>query len=303
MSEDLIGTGDKDTLAAEYVLGTLDSDERSAAKILLTQDEGFAAKVKVWERRFGELHLMVEPVEPEPDIWQRIKVKLPGVQPDPVIALPHIGPELDFKPEPAQAPELALDWPAERNPEPESKPDFRIEELEPKPWLADPLPEPEPGMIVTENAPASPDASPLSPDGIGSQSLQDALDEIQVAVAEQAAATKTPPVGAAVEPAADAVAPLPAPSAVPIAPPASMAQRDQKQLQVMRRRLVRWRSVAVLMTLAVAAVATLLALWKFAPERVPPPLRPLALMRMVGVTIEAASAPRTPAPPESQFDE
>src|SRR5258705_1512952 len=109
MSEDLIGAGDNDTLAAEYVLGTLDSDERSAAKSLLTLDEGFAGKVKVWERRLGELHLMVEPVEPEPDIWQRIKAKLPAVQPDLVIALPHIGPELGLKPEPAaHAPDVDL---------------------------------------------------------------------------------------------------------------------------------------------------------------------------------------------------
>ena len=82
-----------------------------------------------------------------------------------------------------------------------------------------------------------------------------------------------------------------------------MAERDQKKLRVMQRRLVRWRRVAVLMTVAVAAVATLLALWKYAPEHVPPLLRPLALMRMVGVVIETSSTPREPAPPESQFDE
>src|SRR5712692_5842976 len=102
MSENVTGTGDTDALAAEYVLGTLDSDERSAAQSLLAQDAGFAAKVKVWERRLGELHLMVEPVEPEPDIWQRIKAKLPEVQPDPVITLPEIEPgiepEIELKP-------------------------------------------------------------------------------------------------------------------------------------------------------------------------------------------------------------
>jgi anti-sigma-K factor RskA len=300
MSEELIGTGENDTLAAEYVLGTLDSNERSAAKSLLTLDDGFAAKVKVWERRLGELHLMVEPVEPEPDIWQRIKIKLPAVQPDSVIALPHIGPELDLKPEPAQAPDGVLDWATERKPEPESKPKpdswFELE-LEPKPQLPEPSSEPE----SAENASANRDASPVSPDGTKSQSWQDAPDQSQVA--EPVAATATPAVDAIAEPAAAAVAPLPASSAAPMAPLASMAEGDQKKLRVMQRRLVRWRRVAVLMTLAVAAVATLLGLWKYAPERVPPQLRPLALMRMVGVPIETSSTLREPAPPESQFDE
>ena len=62
MSENVIDSADTDTLAAEYVLGTLDFDERNAAQSLLAQDAAFAAKVKVWERRLGELHLMVEPV-------------------------------------------------------------------------------------------------------------------------------------------------------------------------------------------------------------------------------------------------
>lgn len=66
-----------DALAAEYVLGTLDFEERMQARTLLDADEAFAAKVQLWERRFGELHLMVEPVEPEAAIWARIKAKVP----------------------------------------------------------------------------------------------------------------------------------------------------------------------------------------------------------------------------------
>ena len=94
-----IVNGDTDALAAEYVLGTLDFDERSAAQSLCAQDEEFAAKVRVWERRLGELHLMVEPVEPEPEIWQRIRAKLPEVQsPAPVIPVTDIAPEIERKP-------------------------------------------------------------------------------------------------------------------------------------------------------------------------------------------------------------
>jgi anti-sigma-K factor RskA len=65
-----------DALAAEYVLGTLDVEERTQARTLLEADEAFAAKVQLWERRFGDLHLMVEPVEPDSAIWARIRAKM-----------------------------------------------------------------------------------------------------------------------------------------------------------------------------------------------------------------------------------
>ena len=69
---------DEDTglLAAEFVLGTLDSAERADAQSLLKVDHGFTAMVRIWERRFGELHLMVEPVEPDAKIFERINAKL-----------------------------------------------------------------------------------------------------------------------------------------------------------------------------------------------------------------------------------
>src|ERR1700680_2736526 len=67
---------DTDLLAAEFVLGTLDAQERTNAQSLLRTDHGFIAMVRIWERRFGELHLMVEPVEPDAKILQRIKAKI-----------------------------------------------------------------------------------------------------------------------------------------------------------------------------------------------------------------------------------
>src|SRR6516162_8266349 len=62
-----------DLLAAEFVLGTLDTEERTRAHSTLKTDPAFIAMVRIWERRFGELHLMVEPVDPDPKLWQRIK--------------------------------------------------------------------------------------------------------------------------------------------------------------------------------------------------------------------------------------
>ena len=70
---------DNQGLAAEYVLGTLDYQERKGAAALLEIDPAFRAIVRGWERRFGDLHLMVEAVEPDAQLWQRIKPKMGGV--------------------------------------------------------------------------------------------------------------------------------------------------------------------------------------------------------------------------------
>jgi hypothetical protein len=80
MSDYLIDE-DTDLLAGEFVLGTLDSEERANAQSLLRLDHGFIAMVRIWERRFGELHLMVEPVEPDAKIFQRIKAKIAEISP------------------------------------------------------------------------------------------------------------------------------------------------------------------------------------------------------------------------------
>src|SRR3989440_12862656 len=111
MPEDVIAAPDTDVLAGEYVLGTLDPDERAAAHNLIAADAAFAAKVKVWERRLGELHLMVEPIEPEGDVWSRIKARLPEPepQPEPAITLPEFNLELEPEPQPEPKEERAAE--------------------------------------------------------------------------------------------------------------------------------------------------------------------------------------------------
>ena len=69
---------DHDALAAEYVLGTLSAEEREQAEALLARDAGFAETVRQWEHRLGELNVMVEAVEPPPDLWERIKTGIDG---------------------------------------------------------------------------------------------------------------------------------------------------------------------------------------------------------------------------------
>ena len=79
---------------------------------------------------------------------------------------------------------------------------------------------------------------------------------------------------------------------------------EPQQVMAARRGLRRWRAFGLLMTLVVVALAALLAAWRFAPERVPPMLRPLELMRQMGVTVPApAPPPRRPLSPQTQFDE
>ena len=68
--------GDRDGFAAEYVLGTLDADERAQADALMLVDQDFAANVRQWERRLGELNVLVAPVEPSTPVWERIKAGL-----------------------------------------------------------------------------------------------------------------------------------------------------------------------------------------------------------------------------------
>lgn len=154
MSE-VVNGGDPDALAAEFVLGTLDSDERAHAQSLLGADEEFQATVKVWERRLGELHLMVEPVEPDGQIWERIKAKLP--QPDTVVKDP-----LAAVPEPAPDHPAAIEAPAEIPASPTEKPGETATEETPGSSTVDamaapaqsPLPAPDPAAA---SKPASTD--------------------------------------------------------------------------------------------------------------------------------------------------
>src|SRR5262245_29040370 len=87
---DIVKDEDLSALAAEYVIGTLDPDERTRANALLEVDEGFRALVRAWERRLGELHLMVEPVEPDGRIWERVRgrlgIRVPESAPPPPFA-------------------------------------------------------------------------------------------------------------------------------------------------------------------------------------------------------------------------
>ena len=78
---------DRDALAAEYVLGTLAADERDQAEALLASDPGFGETVRQWERRLGELNVMVEAVEPPAELWDTIKANIETVSPSDQVSL------------------------------------------------------------------------------------------------------------------------------------------------------------------------------------------------------------------------
>jgi anti-sigma-K factor RskA len=73
---------DQETLAAEYVLGTLSSEEREHAEALRSFDPKFESSVQQWERRLGELNVMVEAVEPSPAIWDKVKAQTGSTEAD-----------------------------------------------------------------------------------------------------------------------------------------------------------------------------------------------------------------------------
>jgi anti-sigma-K factor RskA len=90
---------DQNALAAEYVLGTLPLEERGRAEALLLIDTAFAELVHQWERRLGELNVMVESVEPPADLWKKIEPDIGTVPASDKVPLAPIGPTPLTKPE------------------------------------------------------------------------------------------------------------------------------------------------------------------------------------------------------------
>jgi len=380
-----------DALAAEYVLGTLDSGECAQARALLNVDPGFVAKVQFWERRLGELHTMVEPVEPEPGLWPRIKARMMEKQTEPVdlpepqnleppsaAAVAEVAPaqapsleEIEAtiaraaaalnadaaQATPAEAPAAAAaEVPATEAPAAEvpaaEAPSFDAIEVEisqttvtltadevqlPSPDAAAAAPDgtsaatfaeaapsssveaaPAPGWAAAPAPPAEAapapgwEAAPAEPEPTPAPLSETTAPEIAEAAAASAATPEVHAAAVEASPAPIAVEPVvpppepPPPQAVPVvtAEEKWTPAVEPQQVMAARRGLRRWRAFALLMTLVVLAVAALLAAWRFAPERVPPMLRPLELMRQMGMTIPAGTPPpRRPLPPQTQFDE
>lgn len=77
-------------MAAEYVLGTLDGEERAQVESMMSVDPEFKALVEQWERRLGELHAMVGAVEPADEVWSKIRTAVAAIAPDAAMRLPEV---------------------------------------------------------------------------------------------------------------------------------------------------------------------------------------------------------------------
>jgi anti-sigma-K factor RskA len=64
---------DRDLLAAEYVLGSLEGEERSEAQRLLATDPAFARSVATWQQRLTPLVSHVASLAVPVDLWPRIE--------------------------------------------------------------------------------------------------------------------------------------------------------------------------------------------------------------------------------------
>jgi len=69
---------ERDLLAAEYVLGTLEAREASELAALLPQDAELAASVAWWEARLAPLQALSAPEAPPPGLFRRIERSLDG---------------------------------------------------------------------------------------------------------------------------------------------------------------------------------------------------------------------------------
>lgn len=66
----------RDSLAAEYVLGTLDETERRSFERDMAGDPSLAASVREWEQRLGVLAGTLRPVPPPPHLKAAIEARL-----------------------------------------------------------------------------------------------------------------------------------------------------------------------------------------------------------------------------------
>src|SRR5262249_29999791 len=258
-----------DALAAEYVLGTLDLEERTRARTLLDADQAFAANVELWERRFGELHLMVEPVEPEAKIWARIKAKMSEAPQKTQFPEPDVAPPASAAPA-AEPPSLdaieaaisqatttltseaAAAAATEATPVPTS-------EGTPVPTSQGmPVPTSE-GMQVSASEATPTPASEATPAPVSEATPALTLEATSVSISHTIlapTADATPAPTSAVEPESSTpVVPPPAADAVEAPSEArAPAVEPATAVLVVRRRMRSWRAVAILMTPVVAGV-------------------------------------------------
>jgi len=325
---DVMNEDDLSALAAEYVIGTLDSDERARANALLDVEEGFRALVRAWERRLGELHLMVEPVEPDGQIWDRIRDRVVGGRtpaPSP-FALP-LTPAATPVSAPASAPISTVS--AAPEPELDSGPELPTYELPPAfapPPSPPPFPQPgqrtpeqelasliaEADKFTTQLAELASGPPKAEPGSAPAEPSDGAVSHAESLLAEAADAITTKPAEPPdvehleepwpEQPAATEDQPPPIRDtglrrdSTMLLSPADVARLTVRRQQV---RLGRWRAAALVMAFLALGLGSLIAAWRFAPDHLPQQLQPIAVLGLG----EWSPSERIPAEHGTQFEE
>lgn len=289
---DVVSDDELNALAAEYVLGTLDYEERMGASALLEVDATFRGIVRIWEKRFGDLHLMVEAVDPDPQLWQRIRPKVPGIE-QVALAIPSHAEEAALvaaaaataATEAPAATEAAGATPAPEATAAEAKTDVAVAEgtapAAPETTPAGETPPAE--STATESKTTEPEAKPA------------AIAEAELRLAEIAALLPVP--GEHADAGAAQAETVPedglhthAPDLVPrgFVPPAPMSTRGTPAVvEVPVHRTGRgWIAATTMMGLIAVVLAGLIGAWRYFPERLPAPLRAYSVLNL-------------PAPPQA----
>jgi hypothetical protein len=262
---DVLNNDDLNALAAEYVLGTLDYEERKGASSLLEVDHAFRGLVRIWERRFGELHLMVEPVNPDRPVWERVKAKVVSESPSATFAPPE-----------TSEPVAEASPPADANPPSDTaKSEAEVE--------APPVAPAAPSSETVAEAPSiSPEAEPAAEPGAISPTAN-LIRELEEA-----------------EKLVEAAQPTPA-----VTPPRRLIERDAVVSDEPAKKAPRRRRglglLAVTMSLIAIVLASLIGAWRFAPQWLPPELSATSLLLLPKPEPPPLPPPRKPRPPD--FDE
>jgi|GEM_PF-280690 anti-sigma-K factor RskA len=247
---------DRDALAAEYVLGTLSADERDQAEALLAIDPGFAKIVRVWERRLGELNVMVEAIEPPAQVWDKIKTQierpLPGLAAEEEFTFPPLeGAATQTAAAPAPEPSSeAKAEPADAAPAARSGDEQSLEDLLGAPPAAPPR-EVDDGEEVPASSLLPPEPKPATDEKAATEGQSETAATSDLESDLKAAVLRDLGRGAPRE---------------PLAPP--KIERGAEVI-ILARSMRRWRRFTAAMTAIAALLAIYIGVSQFAPGLIP----------------------------------
>ncbi|MPZ41225.1 MAG: hypothetical protein GEU95_24905 [Rhizobiales bacterium] len=329
---DVVSDDELNALAAEYVLGTLDYEERKGAAALIEVDAAFRGIVRIWERRFGDLHLMVEAVEPDPQLWERIKPKVPSIEQVPLAIPSHADEQARAAaaapaeapageaarpatstaaatPPPTEAPAAAAATPAADTTAAQPKTEATVADGTVPAVAAAETPPGESKPDESKPDESKPDESKPDESKPDESKPADAVPPA-IAETERKLAELTALLPAAEQSEAGKTEPLSedglhthAPDLVPrgFVPPVPMGTRGTPTVvEVPVRETGRgWMAATVMMGLVSLVLAGLIGAWRYFPERLPAPLRAHSVLNLPAPQASPAKARPKIAP----FDE